>query len=74
MRKYLIPFIGAALLLTACTGSKQASSEVPGSELQTTVAEASSSQEDNKNSEGYSVTDITGREVSFAKVPEKVHM
>lgn len=72
MRKYLIPFIGAALLLTACTGSKQASSEVPGSELQTTVAEASSSQEDNKNSEGYSVTDITGREVSFAKVPEKV--
>ena len=50
MRKYLIPFIGAALLLTACTGSKQASSEVPGSELQTTVAEASSSQEDNKKS------------------------
>ena len=72
MRKYLIPLLGAAFLLTACASTKQTASETQSSETQTTVAQTSSSQEEAKSGESYTVVDITGREVSFDKVPEKV--
>ena len=72
MRKYLIPLLGAAFLLTACSGAKQTESEAQSSETQTTVAQTSSSQEEAKSGESYTVVDITGREISFDKVPEKV--
>lgn len=72
MRKYLIPLLGAAFLLTACASTKQTASEAQSSETQTTVAQTSSSQEEAKSGESYTVVDITGREVSFDKVPEKV--
>ncbi len=72
MRKYLIPLLGAAFLLTACSGAKQTASEAQSSKTQTTVAQTSSSQEEAKSGESYTVVDITGREVSFDKVPEKV--
>ena len=72
MRKYLIPLLGVAFLLTACSGAKQTASEAQSSETQTTVAQTSSSQEEAKSGESYTVVDITGREVSFDKVPEKV--
>ena len=72
MRKYLIPLLGAAFLLTACANTKQTASEAQSSETQTTVVQTSSSQEEAKSGESYTVVDITGREVSFDKVPEKV--
>ncbi len=72
MRKYLIPLLGAAFLLTACASTKQTASEAQSSEMTTTVAQTSSSQEEAKSGESYTVVDITGREVSFDKVPEKV--
>ena len=72
MRKYLIPLLGAAFLLTACASTKQTASEAQSSETQTTVAQTSSSQEEAKSGESYTVVDITGREISFDKVPEKV--
>ena len=72
MRKYLLPLLGAALLLTACASTKQGTSEAQSSETQTSVAQTSSSQEEAEAAESYSVVDITGREVSFDKVPEKV--
>lgn len=72
MRKYLIPLLGAAFLLTACASTKQTASEAQSSEMTTTVAQTSSSQEEAKRGESYTVVDITGREVSFDKVPEKV--
>ncbi len=72
MRKYLIPLLGAAFLFTACSGAKQTANEAQSSETQTTVAQTSSSQEEAKSGESYTVVDITGREVSFDKVPEKV--
>ena len=72
MRKYLIPLLGAAFLLTACASTKQTASEAQSSETQTTVVQTSSSQEEAKSGESYTVVDITGREVSFDKVPEKV--
>ena len=72
MRKYLIPLLGAAFLLTACASAKQTASEAQSSETQTTAAQTSSSQEEAKSGESYTVVDITGREISFDKVPEKV--
>ena len=72
MRKYLLPLLGAAFLLTACASTKQTASEAQSSETQTTVAQTSSSQEEAKSGESYTVVDITGREISFDKVPEKV--
>jgi len=40
--------------------------------MTTTAAQTSSSQEEAKSGESYTVVDITGREISFDKVPEKV--
>ena len=72
MRKYLLPLLGAAFLLTAWASTKQAASETQSSEMTTTAAQTSSSQEEAKSGESYTVVDITGREISFDKVPEKV--
>ena len=58
MRKYLIPLLGAAFLLTACASTKQTASEAQSSETQTTVAQTSSSQEEAKSGESYTVVDI----------------
>ena len=43
MRKYLLPLLGAAFLLTACASTKQAASETQRSEMTTTAAQTSSS-------------------------------